>query len=180
MLLDQLVKRALLVSVTSRQNASDAYARKLAAAKRQSPLQLLFKASRLMNEVALARTAQRGKAPLRASHTQLLPHIALTGTRLSDLAERLGISKQATGQLVDDLEALGALERIADPSDGRAKLIRFTALGQEQLLDGLRLLGELERELEKDLGKPQLTALGRALERLIAFAERRLESRGGG
>src|SRR5690348_16870172 len=76
--------------------------------KHESTLQLLFKAARLLDEAALARVAeQRGGLRLRRSHTALFPHIDLAGTRITDLAERLGVSKQAVSQLVDDLEELG-------------------------------------------------------------------------
>ena len=51
-----------------------------------------------------------GVATIRPSHTALLPHIDLEGTRLTVLAERLGVSKQATSQLVGDMEEMGMVE----------------------------------------------------------------------
>ena len=74
---------------------------------------------------------QRGHR-LQTAHTKVLVHLDMEGTRLTDLAERAGISKQAMGKLVDEMEDLGYVCR--DPhSDGRAKTIQFTQ-------DGLRLL----------------------------------------
>src|SRR5688572_1477271 len=91
------------------------FAAELEARKHESTLQLLFKASRLLDESALARVAARTGGPrLRRSHTGLFPHIDLQGTRITDLAERLGVTKQAVSQLVDDLEQLGILARTSD------------------------------------------------------------------
>src|SRR5256885_13963788 len=98
---------------------------RLAARKQASVGQLLFKAARLFNERAMARV-QRRVPEARLAHTALLPHIDLDGTRQTEIARRAGITKQAVGQLVDDLIALGLVEREPDPLDGRAHLVRFT------------------------------------------------------
>src|SRR5947207_6324769 len=93
-------------------------------------LQLLFKAARLANERALARlAADPARPPVRAAHTALFPHLDFDGIRLTDLAARVGVTKQAIGPLIDDLAALGMVERIGDPADKRAKRIRFSRRG---------------------------------------------------
>src|SRR5688572_32182328 len=135
-----------------RSGASDAagFRAQLTAAKGESTLQLLFKAARLLDERALELISQRtGRPRLRRSHTSLLPHIDLEGTRITDLAERLGVTKQAASQLVDDLEAVGVLAREPDPDDARARRVVFTRLGREGLLEGLALLRDMESELAR-------------------------------
>src|SRR5512146_741814 len=119
---------------------------RLTARKRASVGQLLFRAARLWNEAAMARM-QRRVPEARLAHTTLLPHIDLDGTRQTEIARRAGVSKQAVGQLVDDMVGLGMLERVADPSDGRAQLVRFTDDGIAQLLVGLDVLDEIEIDL---------------------------------
>ena len=121
--------------------------------KRGSLLQELFRLARLLDETAVARVASSGAPRLRTSHTALLPHLDLEGTRLVDLAARVGTSKQAVGQLVDDLEAMGVVERVADPEDGRARRVRFTRAGFQALLHGLGVLEQLERDLGAALGR---------------------------
>ena len=67
------------------------------------------------------------------------------------------------GQLVTDLEQLGAVERVDDPQDGRAKLVRFTRAGVEAIHHGLSVLREIEQELEQVLGKRRMRELHQAL-----------------
>ena len=100
---------------------------------------------------------------LRASHTNLFPHIDFKGVRLTELANKLGISKQAVGQVVAELEEMGVVELRPDPSDGRAKLVRFTAKGAKGIEQGLAVLAELETELECKIGKRHMRALHAAL-----------------
>src|SRR6476469_5743919 len=100
-----------------------------------------FKAARLANERALARAASDpARPPVRAAHTALFPHLDFEGIRLTDLAARVGVTKQAVGQLIDDLARLGMVERVADPTDRRAKRVRFSRRGHAALLHGLGIL----------------------------------------
>ncbi len=145
----------------------DGYARRLADAKANSTVQLLFKAARLLNERAIERLRQRTKKPVRTAHTSLLPHIDLEGTRLTDLASRLGVTKQAAGQLVDELVVMGMLERVADPTDARAKLVRFSKRGKAALLDGLGVLREIEEEIRAKLGDATMRVLHSALASVV-------------
>jgi DNA-binding MarR family transcriptional regulator len=140
------------------------FRRQLDSAKRASTLQVLFKVARLLDELALARIAEREGAPrLRRSHTSLFPHIDLDGTRMSDLAERLGVTKQAVSQLVDDLEALGVVARVPDPDDARARRVIFTERGRAGFFSGLATLRELEAELSSSIGEKRMAQLRAAL-----------------
>jgi DNA-binding MarR family transcriptional regulator len=147
----------------------------LDAAKQASTLQILFKVARLLDECAVARIAARRKLGLRRSHTLLLPHIALEGTRMSELAERLGVSKQAVTQLVDELEGFGVVERVPDPEDARARRVVFTARGRAGFFEGLATLGELERELAGVIGGEPMAALRAALLAIDAHLAARVE-----
>lgn len=109
----------------------------------------------------------------RTAHTQLLPWVDSGGTRLTDLAERVGTSKQAVGELVDDLVAMGVLERAKDPTDARARLVRFTSKGQKTVVSGLGLLDELERELAKNVGAQRMKELQQTLHSIVDALEAR-------
>jgi DNA-binding MarR family transcriptional regulator len=132
--------------------------------KRESTLQVLFKVARLLDERAVARVAsQKGAPKLRRAHTSLLPHLDLEGTRITVLAGRMGISKQAVSQLVDDLEAMGVVAREDDPADARAKRVVFTKQGRRGILEGLKVLATLEAELAETVGKPRMAELRASL-----------------
>lgn len=115
-------------------------------AKRESLAQIILKLARRIDEEAVARMReQHGWSELTPAHTRLFPHIDLDGTRATTLAGRLNVSKQAISQLVSDLEEMGVLERVPDPSDGRAKLVRFADL--DSLFVGLGVLDSLADEV---------------------------------
>ncbi|WP_394848664.1 MarR family transcriptional regulator [Pendulispora brunnea] len=150
---------------------TDAYRKQLEAEKARSTVQLLFKAARLLNERAIERVRTRSGQPVRVAHTALFPHIDLEGTRLTDIAKRLGVTKQAAGQLVDELEAMGMLERVPDPADARAKLVRYSKRGQKALLDGLAVLAEIGDEMQSIIGASRMTALHEALTAIVASSK---------
>ena len=141
------------------------------AAKRASVAQLLMKCGRLINERGVEQLGKEmGVDTLRAAHTNLIPHIDMDGTRLTEIAKRVGISKQAVGQLVDDLEDMGVVERVPDPEDGRAKLIRFVREdGEPILMRGMAVLGALEAEMEAEIGARAMKQLHRTLIALEAW-----------
>lgn len=70
---------------------------------------------------------------IRIAHLQIWGNVGIDGIRLTDLATRANLSLAACSELVNDLESLGYLERSADPTDGRAKLISPTKRGRELL-----------------------------------------------
>ena len=135
-------------------------------------LQLLFKAARLANERALARAAADAqRPPVRAAHTALFPHLDFDGIRLTDLAARVGVTKQAVGQLVDDLADLGMVERISDPTDKRARRVRFSRRGHAALLQGLGVLREIEDTLGAAVGRKRMRELHETLKLIVGALE---------
>jgi DNA-binding MarR family transcriptional regulator len=143
----------------------------LEKAKQASVGQLLLKAARLFNEQAVAIVRDRSGTGVRVAHTALFPHIAWEGTRPSELAQRLGISKQAVGQLIGELEEMGVVRREPDPSDRRASLVRFTEHGQRALVHGLGVLKELEEQLRHKVGVTTMRELEAGLVALVLALE---------
>jgi DNA-binding MarR family transcriptional regulator len=63
------------------------------------------------------------------------------------------------GELVDQCTELGLVERIADPNDGRARIVRFTSAGLTWL-DAFRDAVDMaEREMRAELGKATMDAI---------------------
>ncbi len=147
----------------------------LEAQKRASVGQLLLKAARLLDERAVARIASRTtRGPkLRTAHTRLLPHIALEGTRLVDLAKKIGVTKQAISQTVGEMVEMGVVELAPDPEDARAKLVRFTPRGLQGISHGLAVLAEIEGELAARVGKKRMSELRETLAAIVDALEQR-------
>ena len=84
-------------------------------------------------EVPLALANLAARSQVSAAHIHITRHLAVEGSRLTELAELAGISKQAMGDLVDQCEAWGLVQREADSRDRRARVVRFTATGRAWL-----------------------------------------------
>jgi len=96
--------------------------------------------------------AEAGFDDVRRAHNAVFVHLPAEGSRLTDLADAADISKQAMGELVDDLVAKDYLERIRDPSDGRAKLIRWAERGQQAHRATLDAFATIDAELSAAFG----------------------------
>ena len=119
-----------------------------------------------INEEALRRASGGELLGLSRRHLALLSHLGAEGARITALAELLGVTKQAASQTVSELEALGLLERVPDPNDGRAKLVTLTDAGWARILGDLEILLELERELGRGLPRGAMAALRGTLDQL--------------
>lgn len=112
--------------------------------------------------------AHPGYHDLRPSHGNVLEQLELEdGVRLTDLAARAGMTPQSMGQLVDDLERLGYLERSPDPEDRRAKRIHLTARGKENVRVAARVAEAMERDLIDLVGESRFRAFRRTLEEIV-------------
>jgi len=112
--------------------------------------------------LALSNLAARGS--LSASHVHITRHLALDGLRLTDLAQRAAMTKQAMGKLVEQCEAWGLVERLADPRDARAKRIVFTAVGLIWLGAFREAVAQAEDELRAAVGSDVATVVALGLE----------------
>ena len=113
------------------------------------------------------RLKERGFEVTRA-HSSVLANIDIeTGTRASVLAERAGITKQAVGQLVDDLEQKSYVKRVPDPDDGRARLVRLTAKGRRTIEAAWEVIHELEEKVLAEVGPRTLEAAAKTLSALV-------------
>jgi len=101
---------------------------------------------------------------IRISHGCVFGNIEPEGSRLTELAERARMTKQSVGEVTSDLEQRGYLERVPDPSDGRAKIIRLTERGRAAQALGVGLIDELEEEWAERFGADRVAALREALE----------------
>ena len=112
--------------------------------------------------LALANLAARDKVG--AAHIHITRHLAVGGTRLTDLALSAGMSKQAMGDLVTQCEAWGLVTRVADAHDKRAKKVMFTASGLMWLGAFERAVTQAEDEFRAAVGQDVATVVALGLE----------------
>jgi DNA-binding MarR family transcriptional regulator len=117
------------------------------------------------------RLHEEGYPDIRPGHGCVFRFIDDEGSRLTDLAERSGFTKQAIGEVAADLESLGYIERIPDPEDGRAKTIRLTKAGSDAHAAGLRIFADIERRWAEQFGEERIAQLRETVE-LLLTAER--------
>jgi DNA-binding MarR family transcriptional regulator len=112
--------------------------------------------------LALSNLAARGQVS--AAHIHITRHLALEGSRLTELAELAGMSKQAMGKLVDQCEAWGLVTRKADARDARAKRVHFTPAGLAWLQAFQQAVAQAEAELKQTVGEEVAAVIALGLE----------------
>jgi DNA-binding MarR family transcriptional regulator len=100
------------------------------------------------------------------AQARLAQRIAEDGTRLTELADRAGVTKQTASLLVAALEREGFVERVPDPADGRARLIQLSSRGREAAQRAMEVVIGVEREWTEHLGPELADCLREALVRL--------------
>jgi DNA-binding MarR family transcriptional regulator len=119
-----------------------------------------------------AEMAASGFPEVRQSHSMVFRHIAPSGSRLTDLAEIAGLTKQSMAYLVGHLARHGYVKIFTDPADGRAKLVQLTKRGNSFVENLLKASSRLESEAEAKVGKTKLQNLREGLKALdLAISE---------
>jgi DNA-binding MarR family transcriptional regulator len=134
---------------------------------------VLIRCGQLFNDRGIARVnATAGKPTLREAHTRLIPHLQEPGgIRVTELARRIGITKQGAQQLVSDMVSQGVVCVDADPDDKRARRVMLTKFGYAAMMRGTGQLLEIEAEVAQKVGKAKMKQLRRLLTDLLAALE---------
>jgi DNA-binding MarR family transcriptional regulator len=119
-------------------------------------------------DVPLALSNLAARAQVSAAHIHITRHLSREGSRLTDLAERAGMSKQAMGALVDQCEAWGLVTRGPDPLDARARRVMFTADGLAWLGAFRKAVTQAEAEFRASVGDEVATVVMIGLEAYAA------------
>jgi len=114
--------------------------------------------------------AQGDPRLMSASNTAILPYIDLEGTRSTEIARRMGVSKQAVAKAAKELEDEGLVTRVPDAADGRASLIAFTEEGVTFLMTIHGHIQAIEEEYRQIAGVEDMKVLRRVLTAL-AYAD---------
>ncbi len=127
---------------------------------------LCFIPYRAMETRVMEALAEAGFDDITPAQSRVFQRIGPHGTRVSELAEQARVSKQTTTFLVDQLERAGYVERVQDPTDARARLVRIAARGHAAGAVARVIEAEVEAEWTRHLGKRDAGHLRRALTRL--------------
>ena len=115
-------------------------------------------------QVPLALSNLAARAQVGAAHIHITRHLAIGGSRLTDLAASAGMSKQAMGDLVDQCEAWGLVRREPDPHDKRARQVVFTSSGLLWLEAFRQAVARAESEFAQAVGRDVATVVALGLE----------------
>lgn len=132
---------------------------------------MLQDAYRTLDVELEAALEDRGASEVTPKQARALLLVDRTGTRLTELAARAGVTKQAMMQMVDELQGAGYLRRTPDPMDGRAKMVRLTARGLRQRATARQALAAVEARIKRRLGSRRYDVLRMLLEELTTEEE---------
>lgn len=124
---------------------------------------LLLLAARAYADDLHARLAAVGFPEMRASFGFVFRMLRQAVPTQGELAGHLGVSKQAVGKVLDEMEARGFVARQADPQDRRARRVMLTERGRAASDAAIRFSAEIEADLARQVGAEQVSALRAAL-----------------
>ncbi len=127
---------------------------------------LLLGAARALVDGIDARVRDRGFTDIRPAHGFAFTRISGSGSTVVELAEHLGVTKQAASQMVDELVRKGYVERRPHPDDARARLIVLTARGVACTRAAEQAAAEVLEPWAEHLGPQRLADLRADLARL--------------
>lgn len=127
---------------------------------------LLYIPYRWLENRVIDALIEAGYDDITTAQMKIVQRIGPAGTRLTDLAEQAQVTKQTAGFLVDQLAKAGWVERVADPTDKRARLVRISARGMAAIPVAEAAVAAVETAWEAHLGKRRMAQLRDALTRL--------------
>lgn len=126
----------------------------------------MFVASRAVETRVIEAVQAAGYSDLTVAQGRIAARIGPHGTRLSELAEQAQVAKQTATALVDRLEAAGYVERVVDPSDARARLVRISRKGRKVVAIARKVEAEIDAEWTRHLGSRRMAQLKATLAEL--------------
>jgi DNA-binding MarR family transcriptional regulator len=127
---------------------------------------LLYIPYRAMEARVFEALAEAGFDDFTPAQARVFQRLAPGGSRLTELAEQAQITKQSAGFLVDQLERAGYVQRVPDPSDARARLIRVAKRGARAIPIAAAVVAEVEAEWSRYLGPQRIRQLRQILANL--------------
>lgn len=128
---------------------------------------LLFYCFKLFLDRGMTKLQRRGHNNIGMAQSVLLRNLDFSGTQITVIAKRAGVTKQAIIKIARDLQARGYLKVVPDPNDRRGKLVRLTPRGLRLVNDVLEVAAEVEGEFAAIIGWKKLENLRATLTSLL-------------
>lgn len=128
---------------------------------------LLLLLWRAFDSRTMAELRSRNYHDISPAHSKALRHLDFTVSRITEMAERAGMTKQGMGRLVRDLAKKGYLGLTVDPSDRRAQIVSFTDRGLELCQEAIEVFQKIEAEYTEVLGSTRMRQVKEALQMLL-------------
>jgi DNA-binding MarR family transcriptional regulator len=128
----------------------------------------------LMTQAVEPGLAAAGFGDVRSAHLPVIQALARhpEGLRSTELAAYARMTKQSMGYLVDHLSTGGYVERVPDPTDQRAKVVRLTDRGHLVSRTIQKTVREAEAAWADRIGQERMRHLREILQDLVATLER--------
>lgn len=124
---------------------------------------LAEKAARALRTDMLANAHRAGYFEIAPAHNAVFATLPVEGARAADMAARSGVTRQSMGEVVRDMVRLGILEMVPDPTDRRAKIVRYTDRGLEIAQIGFAHILAVEERFREEFGAADLETTRRVL-----------------
>jgi len=136
-----------------------------------NPGRVLNGALRRFEQRVMELMDEAGHSRTRRWHVNLTRHLDLEGTRITDLARRSAMTNAAMTELIGQCEEIGLVERVSDPADKRARIVRFTPGGLQWLDAFGAAVAIAQREMEEEIGSRGMDVVLKSLARYAGPAE---------
>jgi DNA-binding MarR family transcriptional regulator len=124
---------------------------------------LTEKAARVLRDDMISSGHEAGYTEMAPAHNAVFATLPTEGARAADMAARAGITRQSMGEVVRDMVRLGILEMVPDPTDRRAKIVRYTDYGLTMAQAGFDRILAVEDRLREEFGAEDLATTRRVL-----------------
>lgn len=132
---------------------------------------LVDRAGRALQADMVREAHRRGHPEIKQAHNAVFSMLTTSGARAADMAARAGMTRQSMGEVIRDLVALGILEMVPDPADGRAKIVKYTEQGLAFARRGYQHIIDLEAKFAAEFGEKEYATVREVLSRVVELIE---------
>lgn len=118
----------------------------------QPTARLMLYVFRRFEDILTEKLAMEGFTDIKPSHFNILRHLNPEGMRQVDLAKDAGVTKQAVGKMISELQQCGYVSLVEDDEDKRAKKVVYTGKGKKLIDASISIVKEMEVEFGDRLG----------------------------